>query len=175
MVVFLFQISIEEIKGTVFREDSARCLVCSTVANSHSGDNQFVQMQGNSPVTSASHIPVVTKLAEVVADNQTQILKLNNEVICRRCFNLIDTVDCLETKLAAVKHDLIQLFETRLISLKALENWKVNQDIAEKAVDDSKSKIETPVSETISENIPIKELEKENDKCDINENVKEKT
>ncbi|XP_023720669.1 uncharacterized protein LOC111871658 isoform X2 [Cryptotermes secundus] len=51
------EISIEEIKGTVFtQQEPARCLVCSLSANAN---NQFIHMQGNSPVTSASHIPVV--------------------------------------------------------------------------------------------------------------------
>ncbi|PSN46473.1 hypothetical protein C0J52_06875 [Blattella germanica] len=168
------EISIEEMKGTVFREESARCLVCSTSSSPQTPENQFVHMRGDSPVTTASHVPVVTKLAQVVADNQSQILKLHNEFICRRCFNLIDTVDCLETKLAAAKHDLIQLFETRLISIKALENWKVSQDITEKVVEDSENNVDDSVSKCTSEQITESDLD-ETDKCNETENLVEDT
>lgn len=169
------QISIEEIKGTVFREEEpARCLVCSLSANA---DNQFIHMRGDTPVTSASHIPVVTKLAQVVLDNHTQILKLHNDFICRRCLNLIDTVDCLETKLAAVKQDLIQLFETRLITLKALENWKVS-DIKEKISEESKNRGDIHLSkdlpEKTSEKIHIDERDSSADKSCETEQMKEK-
>ena len=171
----MLQISIEEIKGTVFREqEPATCLVCSLSADTGS---QFIHMQGDSPVTSASHIPVVTKLAEVVLDNHTQILKLQNEFMCRRCLNLIDTVDCLETKLAAVKQDLIQLFETRQFSLKALENWKVNDDATDKIAGESKSCRDIPKStdllESTSKDLPIDELDANTDKSCENEEMKD--
>ncbi|XP_069701197.1 uncharacterized protein [Periplaneta americana] len=162
------EISIEEIKSTVFREEEpARCLVCSMSASGQASDNQFIHMRGDSPVTSASHIPVVTKLAQVVTDGHTQILKLHNEFICRRCLSLIDTVDCLETKLAAVKQDLIQLFETRLISLKALENWKVGNDITEKIVEEPEDNADISLPKSVPDNPPehtqIESLDKDID------------
>lgn len=176
MLMIYLQISIEEIKGTVFREDKpARCLVCSLSANAN---NQFIHMQCDSPVTSTSHIPVVTKLAQVVLDRHTQILKLHNEFICRRCLNLIDTVDCLETKLAAVKQDLIQLFETRLISLKALGNRKVSDDLTERIVEESNNSGDVPLSKDIpdntSENIHIDQIDCSTDKSCENEDIKNK-
>lgn len=149
LLIYL-QISIEEMKDTVFSEDKpTKCLVCSLSANAN---NQFIHMRCDSPVTSTSHIPVVTKLAQVVLDIHTQIRKLHNEFICRRCLNLIDTVDCLETKLAAVKQDLIQLFETRLMSLKALENWKVSDDNAESIAEESKNSGDVSLCKEAPEN-----------------------
>lgn len=146
------------------QQEPSRCLVCSLSANA---DNQFIHMRGDSPVTSASHIPVVTKLAQVVLDSHTQIIKLQNEFICRRCFSLIDTVDCLETKLAAIKHDIIQLFETRLIALKALENWKVS-DLTEKNLKDPKSSEDVALSKDLpkntSENVYVDKLDNNDDK-----------
>ncbi|XP_067004040.2 uncharacterized protein [Anabrus simplex] len=97
------EISIDEMKNN----GSVRCLVCST------SNSRFVHVSVSSPVTSASQVPVATKLAQVVASDCQPLLPLQDDLICKRCLNLIDTVDCLENKLATAKQDIIQLFQAR--------------------------------------------------------------
>ncbi|GLH00428.1 Protein suppressor of hairy wing [Gryllus bimaculatus] len=110
-------------------DSKSSCLVCNS-SNVH-----FVHLSGITPVTSTSRVPVVTKLAQVVASDSSPSLSFHNEFICRRCLNLVDTLDCLENKLASVKQNLIELYKGRDLLTKSSET--TNDIISENNNDDN--------------------------------------
>nr|CAD7193541.1 unnamed protein product [Timema douglasi] len=162
------EISIDE--SHTLKGDLTQCLVCSI----EDATTQLVHITVEYPQTSASCTPVATKLTQVVASEQ-QFLKFQTEFICRRCLNLIDTVDCLENKLASLKHDILQLFGTKVVSLKeleclnldALESEYIKKCVEEK-VDDThfdnciEESVKIKPNENLVQNTSIEELHSEN-------------
>lgn len=82
-----------------------RCLVCN-MTSTHTPAHQFIHMNSSFPLTTKSQTPVITKLEQILPVDLQQYLKLHNSFMCRRCLNLVETVEVLEIKLTTVKQTL---------------------------------------------------------------------
>ncbi|XP_049962536.1 protein suppressor of hairy wing-like [Schistocerca serialis cubense] len=118
------EVTVNEIVG-LDRNTSERCFVCSVTASSSMSSVCLVQMSSSSPLVSVSNTPVAKKLEQIVSYGVLNHISTCDVSICRRCLNLIDTIDCLEVKLDAVKQDLKQLFANRpeILPLNANDEW----------------------------------------------------
>lgn len=90
-----------------------KCVVCNVSCSSHIMKIRFVQMNRETPLTSATQIPVVKRLEDVLAHEVHLDNNLHVTVICRRCLSLINIVDNLESKLTSAKQDIVRLFRNR--------------------------------------------------------------
>ncbi|XP_046682389.1 zinc finger protein 836-like [Homalodisca vitripennis] len=109
------EISIEEIKKSYQAskicnsEVLLRCLICNTVTSSLMPANQFIHLNDSFPLTS-SRTPVRTKLEQILPMDLQHYIKLHNSFMCRRCLNLIETVEILEVKLKTTKQAINDSF-----------------------------------------------------------------
>lgn len=113
----LLQISIEEIKktynksgGTCMGEVLLRCLICNITTSSQTPANQFIHMNDSFPLTTSYQTPVHKKLEQIIPTKLHHCLKINNSFMCRRCLNLIETVEVLEVKLKTAKQTICDSF-----------------------------------------------------------------
>lgn len=103
---FWFQISIDV--GPYIRSKEAdketvmRCFVCN-LSYSEKSQANFVQVNSSFPLTFVSQTPVMLKLIEIIPIDMQTSVKFENNLICRRCLNLIDTIEHLEVRLVSVK------------------------------------------------------------------------
>lgn len=88
-----------------------KCVICEKSASDDNSGSVFVQMNNQMPLTTSSNTPVLTKLNEVVAIEVTDFLDVNGKLLCQSCFNLVDTVDTLESKLESLKQDIAALIK----------------------------------------------------------------
>ncbi|XP_075229447.1 uncharacterized protein LOC142329053 [Lycorma delicatula] len=105
-------ISIDEMKKTFMSEEPVelRCLVCNVKSSTQTPATHFIHMNDSFPLTSASKTPVASKLIQILPTDLQHFLKLHNSFMCRRCLNLIETVEVLEVKLTSVKQTLSENF-----------------------------------------------------------------
>ncbi|XP_034255750.1 uncharacterized protein LOC117653879 [Thrips palmi] len=89
-----------------------KCVICGKSASDSNSGSVFVQMNNQMPLTTSSHTPVLTKLNEVVSIEVTDFLDVNGKLLCQSCFNLVDTVDTLESKLESLKQDIAALMKS---------------------------------------------------------------
>lgn len=108
--------SIEDIKKSFLTTDSCtnsevllRCLVCN-MTSTQTPASQFIHMNDSFPLTSASRTPVVSKLVQILPVDLQHYLKVHNSFMCRRCLQLVETVEVLEVKLTTVKQTLSDNF-----------------------------------------------------------------
>ncbi|XP_063235241.1 zinc finger protein 16-like [Bacillus rossius redtenbacheri] len=103
------------------------CLVCDT----ESASNQLVYVSKDSPVTSSSRTPVAARLVQAVGGDE-QAFSFCSEFMCRRCLNLVETVDTLETKLTTAKHSIVQLLGPKISSAQqcsGVTSVEIKQDV----------------------------------------------
>lgn len=114
--VLLLQISIEEMKKTYKSSRTCmgkvllRCLICNITTSSQTPSNQFIHMNDSFPLTTSYQTPVYKKLEQIIPTKLQHFLKINNSFICRRCLNLIETVEVLEVKLKTAKQTICDNF-----------------------------------------------------------------
>lgn len=89
-----------------------KCVICEkSVADGIPG-SVLVEMNNQMPLTTSSQTPVLTKLNEVVAVEVTDFLDVNGKFMCQSCFNLVDTVDSIESKLVSLKQDIAAMIKS---------------------------------------------------------------
>ncbi|KAJ1524945.1 hypothetical protein ONE63_009803 [Megalurothrips usitatus] len=88
-----------------------KCMVCEKSVSDGDAGSVFVQMSTQMPLTTSSQTPVLTKLNEVVAIDETGLLDVNGKYMCQNCFNLVDTVDSLESKLELLKQGIAAMIK----------------------------------------------------------------
>lgn len=86
-----------------------KCLVCNMATSTHTPANHFVHTNESFPVTSTK-TPVITKLEQILPVDLHHYLKVCNSFMCRRCLNLIETVEVLEVELNTAKKSINESF-----------------------------------------------------------------
>lgn len=151
------ELSIEDIKKTFLTSDSCtnsevllRCLVCN-MTSTQTPASHFIHMNDSFPLTSASRTPVVSKLVQILPVDLQHYLKIQNSFMCRRCLQLVETVEVLEVKLTTVKRILSDNFsKTIQFYLPTTQNSSEN---VQKKVDNDVTHVNDINSEQIAENI----------------------
>lgn len=92
------------------QELQSKCLVCNKLSPKNSA-NDFVKISKKMPLTTTTQVSVLTKLSQVVDDENFDSLK--ESFICQRCLNLINVVDHLEIKLKSAKEELVDIYKLR--------------------------------------------------------------
>lgn len=87
-----------------------RCLICNITTSSQTPANQFIHMNDSFPLTTSYQTPVHKKLEQIIPTKLQHCLKINNSFMCRRCLNLIETVEVLEVKLKTAKQTICDSF-----------------------------------------------------------------
>lgn len=158
--------SIEDIKKSFLTNDSCtnsevllRCLVCN-MTSTQTPANQFIHMNDSFPLTSASRTPVATKLVQILPVDLQHYLKVHNSFMCRRCLQLVETVEVLEVKLTTVKQTLSDNFsKTVQFFLPTVEN---SSESVQKKMNNEITQVNNIHTENIAENIK-EDLTKEKD------------
>ncbi|KAK9506416.1 hypothetical protein O3M35_008364 [Rhynocoris fuscipes] len=81
------------------------CMVCG-LPRSHTVEANFLHIDNTFPLTLVSKTPVLLKLIDIIPSDMQPKLNIGDNLICRRCFNLIDSADILELRLTSVKKEL---------------------------------------------------------------------
>lgn len=86
-------------------QSERHCMVCG-LPRSHTVEANFLHVDSTFPLTFVSKTPVIIKLVEIIPSDMHPRLNFGHSLICRRCFNLIDTAENLELRLITVKQEL---------------------------------------------------------------------
>ncbi|XP_073985800.1 uncharacterized protein isoform X2 [Rhodnius prolixus] len=101
------------------------CMVCG-LPQSHTVEANFLHVDSTYPLTYVSKTPVIVKLVEIIPSDMHSRLNIGHSIICRRCFNLIDTAENLELRLITVKQELCDFVARTQATAPLVEGSKPN-------------------------------------------------